>query len=95
MSDVEKGAEITIVSGVSLFTGGPFCAVSIDGRRVGQLTPSEVRAMAMSWLSAAESAEHDAAMVAVLKSMDFDTEHCAAALQLLRAERLRRGESDS
>lgn len=61
---------INIVSGVNVFDAKGFChieAVLDDGTRfVGQLTPDEVRQMALGWLQAAEAAEHDAAVHAEL-----------------------------
>lgn len=62
--------DINILSGVSAFDGKGFCrveAVLDDGTRVvGQLSPDEVRQMALGWLQAAEAAEHDAAVYAEL-----------------------------
>jgi hypothetical protein len=68
---VTAGLEgIDIYSGVGVFTGEGFCrieAVLTDGTRVtGQLSPDEVRQMALGWLQAAEAAEHDAAVLAEL-----------------------------
>lgn len=63
------GAEpgIAIESGVNL-QGKPFCHVIVDGKPHGQLTPNEVRRMAMNWLEAAEAAEHDSAVFRFLTS---------------------------
>lgn len=72
--------DINIFSGVSVFDGKGFChieAVLDDGTRfVGQLTPNEVRQMALGWLQAAEAAEHGAAVHAELTEragMSFET----------------------
>lgn len=64
-------ADIHIASGVSQESGEGFCyvtAASPDAEIVleGQLTPVEVRVMALQWLEAAEAAESDAAVVAEL-----------------------------
>lgn len=55
---------IEILSGVSAFTGNPFCQVLVDGKTVGQLSPTEVRTMALHWLEAAEAAEMDSMVMA-------------------------------
>lgn len=61
---------ISIYSGVSMFTGEGYCHVEAaldNGKSIqGQLTPDEVRQMALGWLQAAEAAEHDAAVYAQL-----------------------------
>jgi hypothetical protein len=63
-------ARIDVTSGVSAFTGKGFCVVEAvtesEDRIVGQLSPDEVRAMALHWLTAAEAAEHDAMVHAEL-----------------------------
>jgi hypothetical protein len=56
---------IAILSGINA-EGKPFCHIYIDGRPHGQLTPNEVRRMAMNWLEAAEAAEHDSAVYLLL-----------------------------
>jgi hypothetical protein len=71
-------AGIYVESGVSHRTREPFCRVSVQGATrpppgvtavtlelVGQLTPLEVRTMALQWLAAAEAAIHDAAVFAL------------------------------
>jgi hypothetical protein len=72
---------IYVESGVSHRTREPFCRVSVQGETspgvlpgvpgsmrlelVGQLTPLEVRTLALQWLAAAEAAIHDAAVFAL------------------------------
>lgn len=45
--------------------GKPFCKVTA-GDQVGQLTPAEVRIMALGWIATAEAAEQDAMVLAAL-----------------------------
>ena len=52
------GGNIEIEAGVNA-QGKPFCRILLDGEPVGQLTPNQVRRMALQWLTAAEAAEHD------------------------------------
>ncbi len=55
---------------------------------VGQLTPPEVRQMALDWLSAAEVAEHDAAVYAEMTDgLDVTPDHALAFISALRARR--------
>lgn len=56
---------ITIESGIN-DRAEPFCHVIVNGKVHGQMTPNEVRGMAMQWLEAAEAAEHDSALVRFL-----------------------------
>lgn len=85
-------AHVDIESGVSLFTGEGFCTVTAaaaddDTVLRGQLTPAEVRDMALAWLTAAEAAEHDAAVFAELGSLGLDDEVRAAFIRALRERR--------
>lgn len=61
---------IDIYSGVSVTAREGFCRIEAtldDGTcPTGQLSPDEVRQMALGWLQAAEAAEHDAAVLAEL-----------------------------
>jgi hypothetical protein len=57
-----RPTNIEVASGVNS-QGKPFCHVMVDGKPRGQLTPNEVRSMAMQWLEAAEAAEHDSALL--------------------------------
>lgn len=85
---LEPDPTITVESGVSLFTKQGFCILSVNGERVGQLDPSQVRDMAMGWLAAADAAESDAAVFAELTEYMELPEHTAAAfVQSLRARR--------
>lgn len=85
--------DINIFSGVSVFDGKGFChieAVLDDGTRLaGQLSPDEVRQMALGWLQAAEAAENDAAVHAELTEtagVSFETAgHFLLALRDRRA----------
>ena len=92
MSDRHQVAGIVIVSGVSAFTGEGFCHVEIhdtDHRIVGvaQLSPKEVRAMALHWLSAADAAESDAGVLAVLTDAGISEQVRGGFLVKLRARR--------
>lgn len=84
-------SDVFISSGVSAFTGKPFClveAVSTSGDRwTGQLSPKEVRTMALHWLEAAEAAEHDAAVRAELVEELGLGDHAAAAFIAALRER--------
>lgn len=89
---VRELSSIAIESGVSLFTGEGFChvhAVGTEGTVVagGQMTPAEVRSMALHWLRAAEAAEHDAAVVAELRETGLGDQNVAPFLTALRARR--------
>ncbi len=85
---MDEETEIRIESGVSMFDGSPFCGVFVNGAQVGQMTPDEVRQMALTWLEAAEAAEHDALVVAELRDMEAKEQTIAAFLQALRARRV-------
>lgn len=67
-------AAVDVRSGVN-GDGEGFCTVvasSASGRLlVGQLTPDEVRALALSWLEAAEAAEHDAAVLRCIRRLEL------------------------
>lgn len=82
---------INIESGVSLFTRQGFCMVTAtaeDGSELrGQLDPEDVRTMAMHFLSAAEAAEHDAAVFAELEEMGLEDDVKAAFIASLRKHR--------
>ncbi len=58
----EEQPMIEMESGVSLFTGKPFCAVRW-GEMSGQLTPEEMRQHGLACIATAEAAERDAAFV--------------------------------
>lgn len=82
---------IHIISGVSAFTGEAFCAVRWNNEN-GQLSPDEVREMALHWLGAAEAAEQDAVVFKMLTTdMELDIE--TAGRFLVRMRDLR-GNSD-
>lgn len=77
---------IEITSGVNQKLE-PFCSVSLDGEKIGQLEPAEVRTMALHWLEAAEAAETDAMVFAELRAMNLDMATCAAFIGALRKRR--------
>lgn len=57
------------IEAMSTPDGKPFCFVKAAGQlgeMIGQLTPGEVRVMALAWLAAAEAAEQDAMVLAAL-----------------------------
>jgi hypothetical protein len=88
-------ADITMLSGVSVFTGEGYVEVRALGKvgdlvveLLGQLTPAEMRAHALAYLEAAEAAESDALVFAELTDQPgLDVEHAAAFLVALRARR--------
>ena len=74
--------------------GKPFCTITVEGNKriiaVGQLPPRAVRAMALQWLCAAEAAEQDAAVYAVLsKTVGMSLEAVAPIVMGMREERSR------
>lgn len=78
---------IEVTSGVSAFTGEPFCHVQW-GKESGQLTPNEVRQMALLWLGAAEAAEQDAIVFQLIREeLEFPPELAAQFIQRMRAIR--------
>ena len=82
---------IHITSGVNS-KGEGFCTVaarSQGDRRVllGQLTPEEVREMALAWLSAAEAAEQDAAVLRCVRRLELPDELAGAVIAELRDSR--------
>ncbi len=80
-------SEISIESGVSLFDGKPFCAIRW-GKERGQLSPDEVRQLALNWLSAAEAAESDAMVMTELQDgVGLDLQTAGAFLMALRERR--------
>ena len=79
--------DIEISSGVSLFTGEPFCTIRW-GNEAAQMTPDEVRVMALHWLSAAEGAESDALVMQELQQgVGLDLQTAGAFLLKLRERR--------
>lgn len=86
-------SRIDIESGVSAFTGEPFCRVGVlneHGKQIGfaQLPPSEVRGMALQWLSAADAAENDAAVWAELKSVEIPEDVAGQFMMAVRRRRM-------
>lgn len=63
----------------------PFCTVSINGGDLlGQLTPKEVRRLALQWLEAAEAAEGDSLVFRVAAQFGLEREHAAAFVMEMR-----------
>jgi hypothetical protein len=54
-------------------SGRPTCLLTWGDRR-GHLTPGEVRALALSWLEAADAAENDATVLQVLEDLRVSAE---------------------
>lgn len=71
--------------------GEGFCAVqatSATGTILhGQLTPTEVRRMALDWLESAEAAEQDAAVLRVVRNLDLPDNFAGAVITELREHR--------
>lgn len=85
-------AHIEIVSGCTA-DAKPFCTISArmeDGTtHFGQLSPDEVRIMALAWLEAAEAATSDALIVLGLRDVGVDDEVLAKFLMQQRWNRER------
>ena len=86
MATDEADSIIWIESGVNQ-EGMPFCRVSLHNEPLGQLTPDEVRNMALAWLQAAEAAESDSAVFTELRAIGLDISACAAFIGELRDRR--------
>lgn len=72
--------EILTESGVNP-AGKPFVTIRVTGGEGGQLSPQETRAFAMAFLEAAEAAESDAIVFALLHhELDLDVERTALIL---------------
>lgn len=86
----EDLAAINVSSGVNE-AGVGFCSVSAvtEGGRIilGQLSPTEVRALALAWLEAAEAAEQDAAVLRVVRNLELPDQLAAAVVVELRNTR--------
>jgi ABC-type uncharacterized transport system YnjBCD permease subunit len=78
---------INVSSGVNE-RGEGFCSVSAvdsDGRiLLGQLDPATMRVQAMQWLEAAEAAEHEAALLRVIRNLELPDQLAAAVIVELR-----------
>jgi hypothetical protein len=83
-------AGIDVHSGVNE-KGEGFCAIvaTAQGGRMllGQLTPKEVRAMALAWLETAEAAEQDAAVLRCVRKLELPDKFAAAVIAELRDSR--------
>lgn len=83
-------SSINITSGVSIFTGKGFCTIEVDGKKIGQLDPAEVRTMALHWIEAAEAAEMDAMVLAEMtdpEGLNLSREIAGQFIQSLRRRR--------
>lgn len=84
MSSSTDIKDIFIASGVNEKLEG-FCTVSINnGDMLGQLTPEEVRAMALQWLTAAEAAESDSLVFRAAGQFGLEREHAAVMVTEMR-----------
>lgn len=95
-------AGVSVEAGVSAFTGEPFMilrATRTDGAELyGQLSPDEVRAMALQWLAEASAAELDASLFGMLveartASGDDDAQATAASIVHAARDYRHRGEA--
>lgn len=78
---------INVRSGVNE-DGVGFCHVMVNGGDLmGQLSPEEVRQMALAWLGAAEAAESDAAVFGVLRDIGLEPAMIGAVLADMRGRR--------
>ena len=90
MSETDLGS-VFVTSGVN-DAGQGFCTVAAHSRDdgiilLGQLTPTEVRAMAMAWLESAEAAEQDAAVLRCVRKLDLPDKLAGAVIMELRDNR--------
>lgn len=84
--------EIQLESGVSAFTGEPFCMTRVysDGRLVasGQATPDQMRAQGQMHFEVAEAAETDSLLMALLREdVHLDEQQALLVLQKIRDRR--------
>lgn len=83
-------ASVFVSSGVNE-RGEGFCTASAhtQGGRiiVGQLSPEEVRMMALAWLGAAEAAEQDAAVLRCVRKLGLPDELAGGIIAELRDTR--------
>lgn len=81
---------IEIRSGVNNKLEG-FCTIVVttEGNRMllGQLEPDVVRGMAMEWMSAAEAADQDAAVLRCIRKLELPDELAGAIVTELRETR--------
>jgi hypothetical protein len=82
---------IDLTSGVSLFDGSPFVNIVVidEGKVVsqGQLSPTACREHGQKCFEAAEAAETDALVWAMLKDIDMDEHAIGAFLTQMRERR--------
>lgn len=79
--------DIFITSGVNEQLE-PFCTVSVNGGDLlGQLSPTEVRSMALQWLEAAEGAETDSIVWHLLAEMDLSPSAIGGFIGAMREKR--------
>jgi hypothetical protein len=84
--------DINIESGVSAKNGAPFCKLELileDGTKAyGQMSPPEVRMMALHFMEVADAATSDAAVMSLLtQKLGLDLAYAAAMLRDLRDHR--------
>lgn len=96
---IELGA-VRVISGVSAFTGEPFCLVEVRDAEgevfaTGQLTPDLARQMALEWLGAAEAADYDSIVFCSLRDRGMGDVEAATFLQMLRDAREARDQDDT
>ncbi len=83
----DDGLSIEISSGLNSDLK-PFNTIFLNGKPAGQLSPDEVRAMALQWLEAAEAAEQDAMVVAEMtEGLGIDLQTAGAFVVSLRERR--------
>ncbi len=83
----DDGLNIEISSGLNKDLK-PFNTIFLNEKPAGQLSPDEVRAMALQWLEAAEAAEQDAMVVAEMtEGLGVDMQTAGAFVASLRKRR--------
>lgn len=89
MADINLAA-VNVSSGVNEHGEGflTVAASSADGTiLIGQLSPTEVRGMALQWLEIAEAAEQDAAVLRCIRKLQLPDKLAGAVIQELRSGR--------
>lgn len=86
---------IFITSGVN-DDGKPFCTIAVHSTDrmvlIGQMSPEELRGMALGWLGAAEAADQDAAVLRVLRDLELPDQLAGMIITNLREYREKNAE---
>ena len=90
MTTTTSLAHVEVRNGVNE-RGEPFCTIVATSDRggiwLGQLTPTEVRGLALQWLEVAEAAEQDAAVLRCVRKLELPDELAGRIVIELRNSR--------